>query len=71
MVVSCQDKHLSLELWGVCNPPSRLDGILGIRFGSYPILTDDMSFKLVCELLGIPLPLTTDTKRYFGPTASP
>ena len=45
--------------------------ILGIRFGGYLILTDDMSFKMACELLGIPLPLTIDTKGYFRPITSP
>ena len=30
-----------------------------------------MSFDMTCELLGIPLPLTTETRGYFGPTASP
>ena len=36
--------------------------ILGIRFGGYPIPTDDMSFMLAYKLLGIPLPLTMDTR---------
>ena len=45
--------------------------ILGIKFGRYPISTNDMSFELAYELLGIPLPLTSNTRAYFGPTASP
>ena len=45
--------------------------ILGIRFGGYPIPTDDMSFEIACELLGIPLPRMEGMKAYFGPTASP
>jgi len=45
--------------------------ILVIRFGGYRILTDDMSFEMACELLGIPFPLTTDMRAYFRPTTSP
>ena len=45
--------------------------ILGIRFSGYSILTNDMSFEMACELLGIPIPLTMDMRGYFGPTALP
>ena len=45
--------------------------ILGIRFGEHPIPTDDMSFKMACELLGIPFPLTEGMKVCFGPITSP
>lgn len=45
--------------------------ILGIKFDVYPISTDDMGFEMAFELLGIPLPLTTDVRGYFGPTALP
>ena len=61
--------HLSCREYAVL--PLDWTAILGIRFGRYPILTDDMSFKMACELLGIPFPLTTDTRGYFGPTTSP
>ena len=70
-MVSCQDGtfHLSCGEYAILY----LDwtAILGIKFGIYLIPTDDMSFKLACELLGIPMPLTTDTKAYFGLTTSP
>ena len=42
--------------------------ILGIRFGGLPIPTEEISFKMARELLGIPLPLTVETRGYFGPT---
>jgi len=45
--------------------------ILSIKFGGYLILTNDVSFEMAYELLGKPLPLTTDTRGYFGPTLSP
>ena len=61
--------HLSCGEYAVL--PLDCTTILGIRFGGYPIPTDDMSFELACELLGIPFPLTTDTREYFGPTALP
>ena len=61
--------HLSCEEYTAL--PLDWMTILGIRFGGYPILTDDMSFEMACELLGIPLPLTTDTRAYFGPTTLP
>ena len=44
--------------------------ILGIRFGEYPILTNDMSFKMASELLGIPIPFITNMRGYFGPIMS-
>ena len=42
--------------------------ILGIRLGGFSISTDEMSFKMASELLGIPFPLTADMKGYYGPT---
>ena len=45
--------------------------ILGIRFGGHSILTNEMSFDMACELLGIPLPLTVETRGYFEPTILP
>ena len=45
--------------------------ILGIRVGGLQILIEEMSFKMASELFSIPLPLTVDTRGYFGPTASP
>jgi len=39
--------------------------ILGIRFGGYSILTDDMSFEMACELLGIPFPIDYRHERIF------
>lgn len=45
--------------------------IMGIRFSGYPILTNDMSFEIACELWSILLPLIEDTKAYFGPIALP
>ena len=45
--------------------------ILGIRFGRHLISTDDISFEMACKLLGIPFPLITDTRGYFGHTVLP
>jgi len=45
--------------------------ILGIRFSGCPIPIDDMTFEMACELLDIPLPLTTNTRGYFRPIALP
>lgn len=45
--------------------------ILGIRFGGLLILTEEMSFDMACELLGIPLPLTVETRGYFERTKLP
>ena len=61
--------HLSYGEYAIL--PFDWMAILGIRFGAYLIPTDDMSFKMACELLGIPFPLTEDTKAYFRPTTSP
>ena len=61
--------HLSCKEYVIL--PLDWMAILGIKFGGYPILTYNMSFEMACELWGIPLPLTTDTRRYFGPTVSP
>ena len=61
--------HLSYGEYTVL--PLDWTDIPSTRFGGYPILTDDMSFEIACELLGIPLPLTEGTRAYFGPTMSP
>ena len=45
--------------------------ILGIKFGGFLIPTDEISFEMASELLGISLPLTVDTRGYFRPIASP
>ena len=45
--------------------------IPGIRFGGHQILTEEMSFDMAYELLGIPLPLTIETRGYFRPIVSP
>lgn len=61
--------HLSFREYAIL--PFDWMAILGNRFDGYLILTDDMSFEMAYELLGIPLPLSTDTRGYFEPTASP
>ena len=61
--------HLSYGKYAIL--PLDSMAILGIRFGGYSILTDDMSLEIVCKLLGIPFPLTEDIRAYFGPIASP
>ena len=61
--------HLSCGEYAIL--PLDWKDILGIRFGGHLILTEEMRFDMVCELLGIPLPLTTKTRGYFRPTASP
>ena len=43
--------------------------ILGIKFGGFPIPTNEMNFKMASELLGIHLPLTVNTRGYFGPNS--
>ena len=45
--------------------------ILGIRFGGHQIPTEEISFDMACDLLGIPLSLTVEMKGYLGPTTSP
>ena len=60
--------HLSCREYAVL--PLDLMAILDIRFDGYSIPTNDMRFEIACELLGIPLPLTTDTRAYFRPTTS-
>ena len=45
--------------------------ILGIKFGGHLIPTKEMSFDMVCKLLGIPLPLIMETRGFFEPTTSP
>ena len=61
--------HLSYREYAIL--PLDWTAILGIKFGGYLIPIDDISFDMACELLGIPLPLTINTKGYFGPTVSP
>lgn len=61
--------HLGCKEYAVL--PLDWIAILGIKFGGYLIPTDDMSFSVASELLGIPLLLTSDTRGYFGPTTSP
>jgi len=61
--------HLSYREYAVL--PLDWTAILGIRFGGHQILTEEMGFNMACELLGIPLPLTIETRGYFGPIASP
>ena len=70
-MVSCRDKRLSLELREVWYPSSYWTTILGIKFGGHQIPTEEMSFDMTCDLLGIPLPLTIETRGYFRPTTSP
>lgn len=61
--------HLGCKEYAVL--PLDWIAILGIKFGGYLIPTDDMSFSVASELLGIPLLLTSDTRGYFGRTTSP
>ena len=61
--------HLSCREYVIL--PLDWAAILGIKFGGFLIPTDEMSFKMASELLGIPLPMTANTKGYFGPTTSP
>ena len=61
--------HLSCGEYAVL--PLDWMAILGIRFGSHSILTEEMSFDMACELLGIPLPLIAEMRGYFIPTTSP
>ena len=60
--------HLSYGEYAIL--PLDWTTILGMRFGGLPILTDEMSFEMASELLGIPLPLIADMRGYLGPTAS-
>ena len=55
--------HLSYREYAVL--PLDWTAILGIRFGRYSILTDDMSFEMACELLGIPFPIDYRHERIF------
>ena len=61
--------HLSCGEYAVL--PLDWTAILGIKFGGHLIPTKEMTFRMASELLGIPLPLTTETRGYFGPTALP
>ena len=61
--------HLSCREYVVL--PLDWTAILGIRFGCLLIPIEEMSFDMACELFVIPLPLTAETKGYFGPIVSP
>ena len=61
--------HLSYGVYTIL--PLDWVAILGIRFGGLLILTEEMSFDMACELLGIPLLLIAKTKGYFRPTTLP
>ena len=61
--------HLSCGEYAIL--PLDWTALLGIRFGGLSISTKKMSFDMACELLGIPLPLTMDTRAYFGPIVLP
>ena len=61
--------HLSCGEYAIL--PLDWIAILGIRFGGFPIPTDEISFEMASELLGILLPLTMDMRGYCRPTASP
>ena len=60
--LSCREYAVLLLDW---------TAILGIRFNGHQISIEEMSFDMAYNLLGIPLPLTTETRGYFKPTASP
>ena len=68
-MLRCGTFHLSCGEYAVL--PLDWMTILGIRFGGHPILTEEMSFDMACELLGIPFPLTVEIKGYFRSTALP
>ena len=61
--------HLSCREYTIL--PFDWTTILGIQFRGLLILIKDMCFDMACALLGIPLPLTMETRGYFGPTTSP
>lgn len=61
--------HLSCGEYAVL--PLDWIAILGIKFGGHQIPTEEMSFDIACDLLGIPLPLTVKMMGYFGPIALP
>ena len=61
--------HLSWKEYVVL--PLDWTTILGIWFSGHQIPTNEMTFEIASELLGIPLPLIAEMKGYFGPTASP
>ena len=61
--------HLSCEEYAIL--PLDWTTILGIRFGGFSILTDEMSFKKANKLFGISLPLIADMRGYFEPTTLP
>ena len=61
--------HLSYGEYAIL--PLDRTAILGIRFGGLLILTNKMTFEMARERLGIPLPLTANTRGNFEPTASP
>lgn len=61
--------HLSCGEYVVL--PINWTTILGIRFGGHQIPTDEITFEMASDLLGIPFPLTVKTEGYLGSTASP
>lgn len=60
--------HLSCEEYAVI--PLDWTAILGIKVGGHQISTDEITFEMVGELLGISLLLNAETRGYFRPTAS-
>ena len=62
--------HLSCGEYAVL--PFDWTAILRIKFDGHQIPTEEMSFDMACDLLGIPLPLTAETGgEYFRPIALP
>ena len=61
--------HLSCGKYGIL--PFNWTAILGIKFGGHQIPTEEMSFDMTCDLLGIPLLLTIKMRGYFRPIALP
>ena len=61
--------HLSCREYDVF--PIDWIAILGIRFGGHRIPTNEMTFKMASDLLGIPLSLTIEMREYFERTTSP
>ena len=55
--------HLSCGEYGIL--PLDWTAILGIKFGGHQIPTEEMSFDMTCDLLGIHLPLTIETRGIF------
>ena len=55
--------HLSCREYVIL--PLDWTAIFGIRFSGYSILTDDISFEMAYELLGIPFPIDYRHERIF------